>query len=56
MLTDESMQFAQQSLRQQFPHLDGLYDNVLGPLGKFSVIKSESKFIKLIHTGELHWI
>ena len=56
MLTDESINMAQQMLADQFPEFEGFFDTVLGATQSFDIITSDKKFIQVLHTGHLHWI
>ena len=54
MLTDESINIAQNLLYNQFDNIGGLEDTVVGQVKEFSVFTSN--FIQIINTGMLHWI
>ena len=54
MLTDTSINVAQNFLHNQFPYVDGLEDTVLGPTFQFSIAGGE--FVQVLHDGGLHWI
>ena len=56
MLTDESINIAQNLLGQQFPEIDGFFDRVVGQMQSFPVMKSLRKYIQILHTGNLHWV
>ena len=45
MLTDESVNIAQILLMEQFPHIGGLQDTVIGKVQEFSVIPANKKYI-----------
>ena len=53
-LTDVQIGKAQNLLKQQFPHMQGLQATTLGPLQQFDVMRS--KFVQILHTGAKHWI
>ena len=53
-LTDVQIGKAQNLLKQQFPHMQGLQVTTLGPLQQFDVMRS--KFVQILHTGAKHWI
>ena len=54
MLTDESINLAQNILSRQFSSLKGLENTTLGPLKGFSVFRGD--FVQILHTGTLHWV
>ena len=54
MLTDISINTAQNILHEQFPLCEGLEDTVLGPVLQFSVAGNE--FAQILHDGRLHWV
>ena len=54
MLTDTSINVAQNFLHNQFPYVEGLEDTVLGPTFQFSIAGGE--FVQVLHDGGLHWI
>ena len=56
MLTDESINLAQNLLSQQFPDVDGLMDTVLGKINGFDIVKTSRRFSQILHTGAMHWI
>ena len=56
MLTDESINIAQNLLKQQFPQIHGFQDTVIGKTQCFDVIGSKSKFVQILHAGSLHWV
>ena len=57
MLTDESINIAQNSFHKQFPGFEFAFeDTVLGVTQMFSVFKSFRKYIQILHTGDLHWV
>ena len=56
MLIDESINIAQNLLKEQFPHFAGLYDTLLGKTQEFDVIPSDQPFIQILHVGSLHWV
>lgn len=54
MLTDTSINCAQNILHEAFPNIAGLEDKTLGPELNFSVHKE--KFVQILHSGSLHWL
>ena len=56
MLTDESINIAQNILKQQFPQIHGFQDTVIGNTQCFDVIGSKSKFVQILYAGSLHWV
>lgn len=54
MLTDTSINVAQNFLHNQFPYVDRLEDTVLAPTFQFSI--AGGKFVQALHDGGLHWI
>lgn len=54
MLTDTSINCAQNILHEAFPKVAGLEDTTLGPELNFSTHKEE--FVQILHTGSLHWL
>ncbi len=55
MLTDKHITIAQNLLKKQFPHINGLMSTTLGPIGQFEVMQNK-KFIQILHTGQTHWV
>ena len=53
-LTDVQIGKAQNLLKQQFLHMQGLQATTLGPLQQFDVMRS--KFVQILQTGAKHWI
>ena len=53
MLTDVSINIAQNILRRQFQHAPGLQDPVLGQKLMF---KTQEKFVQILHTNNFHWV
>ena len=56
MLTDESINIAQNTLKKQFPKIAGLQDTVVGKTQAFDIIGNEEKSIEVLHAGSFHWI
>ena len=56
MLSDESINVAQNLLSSQFPEIKGLQDTVLGKLQEFDVINKDKSYIQILHAGSLHWV
>lgn len=54
MLSDVAVNAAQVILRQQFPHIQGMQDTLLGSTLTFNVIPHE--IIQILHDGDLHWL
>ena len=55
MLSDESINIAQNLLSSQFPEIKGLQDTVLSKLQEFVVINKDKSYIQILHAGSLHW-
>ena len=53
-LTDVQIGKAQNLLKQQFPHMQGLQATTLGPLQQFDVMRS--KFVQILHTVSVTFI
>ena len=56
MLTDESINIAQNILKKQFSKNAGLQDTVIGKTQAFDMIRNEEKYIQILHAGSFHWI
>ena len=56
MLSDESIDLAQQLLGKQFPDFSGFGDVALTEQNGFDVINAVKPFIQILHTGSAHWI
>ena len=56
MLSDESINLAQNLLKEQFPELSGFQDTVIGKTQSFDIVKTDGNFIQLLHVGSLHWV
>ena len=56
MITDESIDLAQQLLAKQFPVYDGFADIALSEQNGFEPIMRRNPFIQVLNTGSLHWI
>ena len=56
MLSDESIDLAQQLLDKQFPDLAGFGDIAFTERNGFDVINTAKPFIQILHTGSAHWM
>ena len=56
MLTDESINIAQNILEKQFPKIAGLQDTAIGKTQAFDIIRNEEKCIQILHAGSFHSI
>ena len=56
MLSDESIDLAQQLLKKQFPIFGGLQDIALSEHDGLDVVKKDKPFIQVLHNGSAHWI
>ena len=56
MLTDESINIAQNILKKQFPKIAVLQDTVIGKTQAFDIIRNEGNYIQILHAGSFHWI
>ena len=56
MLTDESINIAQNILKKQFSKNAGLQDTVIGKTQAFDMIRNEEKYMQILHAGSFHWI
>ena len=56
MFSDESINLAQNLLKEQFPEIFGFQDTVIGMIQSFDIIKTDGNFIYLLHVGSLHWV
>jgi hypothetical protein len=54
ILSDESINIAQNFLSKQCTTLQGLENSTLGPVGRFSVFRGH--YIQILHTGRTHWV
>ena len=54
MLTDESINLAQNHLHEAFPSNSGLQDTAIGATQTFNVVSGN--FIQILHDGNLHWV
>ena len=54
MLTDESINLAQNHLYEAFPLISGLEDTAIGATQTFKVVSGN--FIQILHNGNLHWV
>ena len=56
MLSDESINSAQNLLKEQFPDISGFQDTMMGKTQSFDIVKTNENFIHLFHVGSLHWV
>ena len=56
MLSDESINLAQNLLHEQFPHLFGLVDTSIGKWREFDIVPSDEPYVQILHAGSLHWV
>ena len=56
MLTDESINLAQNLLVKQFPGILGLRDTCLGKMDQFEIIPLDKPYIQLLHAGFMHLV
>ena len=56
MLSDESINLAQNLLKEQFPEISGFQDTVIGKTQSSDIVKTDGNFIQLLHVGSLHWV
>ena len=56
MLSDESIDLAQQLLKKQFPIFGGLQDIALSEHYGLDVVKKDKPFIQVLYNGSAHWI
>ena len=56
MLSDESINIAQNLLKQQFPNLNGLVDTSVGKCQEFDIIPAKQRYVQILHAGSLHWV
>ena len=56
MLTDESINLAQQYIKSDFPNVGGLFDTSLLKWNMQDVIPSHNQYIQIVNLGNLHWI
>ena len=54
MLTDESINLAQNHLHEAFPSISGLQDTANGAAQTFNIVSGN--FIQILHDGNLHWV
>ena len=54
MLTDESIDLAQQYLKKQFPLFNGLHDIALSEQYGLDVVKRDHPYIQILHTGAVY--
>ena len=55
MLTDESINLAQNLLAKQFLGILGLMDTNLGKMYQFEIIPADKPHIQLLHDGSMNW-
>ena len=56
MLSDESIDLAQQLLKKKFPIFGGLQDITLSEHYGLNVVKKDKPFIQVLYNGSGHWI
>ena len=56
MISDESINLAQNLLHEQFPGIDGFFDTTLALSNSFEIVKKWKPFIQILHTGSHHWV
>ena len=56
MLSDESIDLAQQLLGKQFPDFAGFGDIAVTEKKGFDVINAAKPFTQILHTGSAHWV
>ena len=56
MLSDESIDLAQQLLKKQFPMFGGLQDIALSEHYGLDVVKKDKPSIQVLYNGSAHWI
>ena len=57
MLTDESINIAQNLLSAKFPQYEGFQDTVLGKVNQFDVIHPNAQYIQILNSASnLHWV
>ena len=56
MLSDESINLAQNLLKEQFPKISGFQNTVIGKTQSFDIVMTNENFIQLLHVGSLHWV
>ena len=56
MLTDMTINFAQNVLKRQYPQNSGFEDTLLGIISDFSKHLGNSQYTQILHTGSLHWV
>ena len=56
MLSDESIDLAQQLLKKQFPIVGGLHGIALSEHYDLNVVKKDKPFIQILYNGSVHWI
>ena len=56
MLTDMTINLAQNMLFNQFPCIQGFEDTGVGRVFNFSKHSGKDPYIQIIHTGSLHWV
>ena len=56
MLSDESINLAQNLLKEQFPKISDFQDTVIGKTQSSNIVKTNDKFIQLFQVGSLNWV
>ena len=56
VLSEGSINLAQNVRKEQFPKISGFQDNVIGKTQSFNIVKTNENFIQLLHVGSLHWV
>ena len=54
MLSDESINLAQNLLQEQFPRISGFQDTIIGITQSPDIVKTNENFIQLLYVGSLH--
>ena len=56
MLTDESINLAQNLLAKHFPGISGFMDTCLGKIYQSEIIPVDKRYVQLLYAGPLHWV
>ena len=56
MLSEESINLAQNLRKEQFPKISGFQDKVIGKTQSFDIVKTNENFIQLLHVASLQWV
>ena len=56
MLTDESINLAQNLLAKQFPGISVFLDTCLGKMHQAEIIPVDKPYIQLLHAGSMHCV